>query len=706
MTPVALVDAPAAMAASVDRMRAALQATLDSVEEGIIMVDPHGRVVVANRSIAGMLDLPPEVLAGNPTMDSIIAFQQQRGDFARACPSQRRWLDGSRNVPSPDNYERATADGRLLEVRTRRLPDGGYVRTYADVTEQRAAERSIRAAEADYRGLFENAVIGIYRSTPDGRQLRANRALVALNGYESEAEMLASVNDIASEWYVDPARRAEFKRLMERDGQVTDFVSEIYRHKSRDRIWISENAWAVRGADGSVAYYEGTVQDASARVQAERRIDYLAHHDTLTGLPNRILVTSALEQAVAEAGHGQSVAVLCLDLDRFKEVNDTLGHAAGDQLLQQAAVRLRAVLGPNDLAARLGGDEFAVILRNVLGQGSVRQAAQAIVRSLSRPYNVAGQRVVVGVSIGIALAPGDADNPNELLRNADIALYRAKAEGRGTHRFFESAMDARVQFRRTIETDLRRALAFGQLDIHYQPIFDLGERRVSTLEALLRWRHPTRGSISPVDFIPVAEETGLIVPIGEWALREATAAVARLPGDVALAVNLSPAQFRSRSLLATIVNALATSRLPAHRLELEITETLLMLEDADTHRAMEDIRALGVKLALDDFGIGYSSLSYLQRFRFDKIKIDRSFIQKAAGDDASAAIVRAIIGLGRDLGIVVVAEGVETTAQIRALQAQGCRWVQGWALGKATDIAGVDPAIRRLEGRPAWRASA
>jgi diguanylate cyclase (GGDEF)-like protein len=494
--------------------------------------------------------------------------------------------------------------------------------------------------------------------------------------------MLAAVNDIGAEWYVEPGRRIEFCAAIDAEGRVDDFISEIYRHRTRERLWVSETAWLVRGASGEPLYYEGMVVDSHERIRAEAQIAYMAHHDALTDLLTRVSFLDSLSAALRSDRAGHAVAIHCIDLDRFKEVNDTLGHPAGDQLLRLAAQRLQEAIGDGGDIARLGGDEFAVIQRNVANQAEAERLAAHLVRLLSASYEIDGASVYVGASIGVILSPEGGDDPEELMKNADIALYRAKSDGRSTYRLFDPSMSEAMLRRRALEIDLRDAVAKGELMVYLQPIVEIAGGAITGFEALLRWRHPKRGLMPPADFISIAEDTGLIVPIGEWTLFEACKRIAACAGDFSVSVNLSSAQFRDGKIVATVQSALDATGLPPSRLVLEITESVLLMDDELTMSSLNELRALGVRVALDDFGTGHSSLSYLQKFCFDTIKIDRSFIASSGGDDVNATLVRTVIFLGRELGISVVAEGIETEEQRARLQAQGCRLAQGYLFGR------------------------
>ena len=439
-----------------------------------------------------------------------------------------------------------------------------------------------------------------------------------------------------------------------------------------------------------------THEDITERRRAEAALAFMARHDALTELPNRTLFQERLIEAIAVARRGTQCALLCLDLDHFKAINDTLGHPVGDNLLRAVADRLSAAVRNVDTVARLGGDEFAIIQTDLGSPDHAAMLANRIITALREPFDIDGHRVVTGTSIGIAIATRDGTSSDTLLMNADIALYLAKAEGRGTFRFFEPEMDRQVQARRKVEMDLRNALQADEFDLHYQPVLDLQSGKVVGFEALIRWNHPARGIISPSDFIPIAEETGLIVPIGDWVLRRACLDAAGWPRDIEIAVNLSSAQFKGGQLLNSVRQALAISRLDPNRLELEITESVLLQNSEDTLALLHQLRGLGIRIALDDFGTGYSSLGYLRSFPFDKIKIDRTFVRDIDGNAGSAVIVGAVVGIARALGMTTVAEGVETADQLAVVSRQGCALVQGYLFSRPRPVGDVPALIRSL----------
>ncbi|MBR0931381.1 MULTISPECIES: bifunctional diguanylate cyclase/phosphodiesterase [Bradyrhizobium] len=433
-------------------------------------------------------------------------------------------------------------------------------------------------------------------------------------------------------------------------------------------------------ADGG---WVATHEDITERRRIEERITHLAHYDALTDLPNRTMFHEHLREELAALGNGEEIAVHYIDIDEFKGVNDALGHLVGDELLKSVATSLRRCAGPADFVARLGGDEFAIVQSAVTSRDQVDELVARVFAAIRAPFDCMGHHLTTDASIGIALAPEHGTALDQILKNADMAMYAAKSAGRRTYRFFEPEMDAKVRERRQLESDLRHAIAEGGLEVYYQPCLSLKDDRITGCEALVRWRHPERGMVSPAEFIPIAEDTGLINEIGEWVLATACRDAANWPDDIRLAVNVSPVQFKSGTLALKIMAALAASNLPASRLELEITEAVLIRDDDAALTILHQLRAIGVRIALDDFGTGYSSLSYLHRFPFDKIKIDRCFVDDIAGPDGSASIVQAVVNLAAARRMTTTAEGVETEEQQRLLRALGCSEMQGYLFSAA-----------------------
>jgi diguanylate cyclase (GGDEF)-like protein len=508
---------------------------------------------------------------------------------------------------------------------------------------------------------------------PDGRLLVANRRFsemfaTPVPGQTSD-EVLSSVG---LEMLVDACR----------GGTVQTISCEL-----PDGRGIAVSHCAVDGG-GWVATYE----DVSERRAAEKRLSDMARHDQLTGLPNRLLFAEHIRAVLTDAAPEEAIALLCIDLDRFKIVNDTLGHPIGDALLRVVGQRLRGCTRASDMVVRLGGDEFAIIQQ---GQPEAATSlAQRVLATLSEPFDIDGHRILIGGSVGIAVTGEVMATADALLKSADLALYRAKAEGPGVWRFFEPDMDLRMQARRQMEFDLREAVAQNQFEVFYQPLMK-GDEGILGFEALVRWRHPTRGLVGPSDFIPLAEEVGLIPAIGRWVLQRACADAAGWPAKLKVAVNLSPSQFRG-PLVQEVTDALEESGLPASLLELEITESIMLADEEQVLSTLHRLRALGTRIAMDDFGTGYSSLGYLRRFPFDKIKIDQSFVRNMTDRQDCMAIVRAVIGLGRSLGMSVNAEGVETDDQREALLGEGCLELQGYLFSKPRPASEVAELLRRL----------
>jgi diguanylate cyclase (GGDEF)-like protein/PAS domain S-box-containing protein len=487
------------------------------------------------------------------------------------------------------------------------------------------------------------------------------------------------------------------------DGDVEAFCSAIIRNvrlgKATRQITEAPGGRAIEIVNKPLPSggWVATIEDITPRKRAEEKIAHLAHYDALTDLPNRVLFREKLEQALKDLKPGVRLAVLYIDIDEFKSVNDALGHPVGDELLKGVARRLRSCLGESDIAARLGGDEFAVIQHAVQGAADTERLVESIYRAIRKPLECAGHLITTDASVGIAMAPRDGIHLDQLLKNADLALYGAKGDGRRTYRFFQPGMDARARARRTLESELRHAIAGGGFETYYQPVVDLRDNKIRGCEALLRWRHPQRGTISPADFIPVAEDTGLINELGQFVLETACREAAKWPDDVRIAVNVSPVQFRGQTLALNVATALAASGIAPSRLELEITEAVLMRDDEAALAMLHQLRALGVKIALDDFGTGYSSLSYLHRFPFDKIKIDRSFVKNIGDEGASSAIIQAVVNIATASNMTTTAEGVEQEWQRELLRELGCTEMQGFLFSppvSAAEITRLLPAAR------------
>ncbi|HEY7998252.1 MAG TPA: EAL domain-containing protein [Pseudolabrys sp.] len=528
--------------------------------------------------------------------------------------------------------------------------------------------------------ILDNMAHGVLLFDSESRLLVCNQRYVSMYGLTQDA---AKVGRSLRELLKYRAAAGTF------DGDSEDYVARLMENILEGKSFSD----TVKLGDGRIISVANKPiadggwlaihEDITERQRADEQIAHMARHDALTDLPNRIMLRERLQHELKRVKRGECLAVLCLDLDQFKSVNDTLGHPIGDELLKLVADRLRGCTREPDTIARLGGDEFAIIMTQMKEPTDAASLSRRIRESIIRPYQVDGHQIVSDLSIGISIAPIDGTESDILLKNADMALYGAKADGRGTYRFFEPDMNTRMKARRELEMDLRNALHNKEFELYYQPLVTLQTNEISAFEALLRWHHPTRGMISPAEFIPIAEETGLIIPLGEWVLKTACQETVNWPDHVKVAVNLSPSQLNNRNLVRVVNEALSESGMPARKLQLEITESVLMQNTFSTLATLHELRKLGVQIAMDDFGTGYSSLSYLRSFPFDKIKIDRSFIQDLSNGAGPLAIVHAVAGLANGLNMISTAEGVETQQQLETLQAIGCTEMQGYLFSQA-----------------------
>jgi diguanylate cyclase (GGDEF)-like protein/PAS domain S-box-containing protein len=665
---------------------ALLRTTLETMDEGLILYGPDLRVRLHNRRARELLDLPETVLHDGSPYSAINAFQVARGEFRTSPSVLAGALVAADLARLPDVYERLRPDGTILEVRVVRLPGGGYLRTYIDTTRRREAEARLRVSEERLALALDSGDDGIWdwdlasgevwisdhwrnRLRHDGCQPITMTAYAHLVHPEDRGRLALALREHLKG--LTPAFVCEHRLLLVEGGH----------------LWVLTRGRVVeRDTGGRAVRMVGTQIDISRRKEAEAQVEHLAYHDALTGLPNRLLFRERLDGVIRASGKGVggNVVMLC-DLDGFKAVNDTLGHAAGDRLLCAVSARIRSVLGEADTAARLGGDEFALVLGSLDGERAARRAAERIIATVSEPIEIGGARVEVGISIGLAMVPELQADADEVFRRADAALYEAKAAGRGTFRLFRPGVHEQAAARGSLALDMKEAIRRGDFRLVYQPVIDVSTEAVVSFEALMRWHHPERGVISPADFIPVAEETGLIVPLGAWALVEACREAQRWPDAIRVAVNVSAVQLRD-GLEEGVITALAGAGLDARRLTLEVTESVLMRDADDALARLHRLRDLGVGVALDDFGTGFSSLSYLRRFPFDKIKLDRAFVRDIAQPE-TAAIVRAVADLGERLGKRVVVEGVETEEQLECVRREGCTEVQGFLFSRPLTAA-------------------
>jgi len=573
-----------------------------------------------------------------------------------------------------------------------------------DISRIKNTEQALRDAEERYRGIFENAVEGIFQTSADGRYLRANPALARIYGYESPGDLAENLNNIGGQLYVDPSRRSEFIRRMRRHGVVKNFISEV-RRRDGGIIWISENARTVNDAEGRLLYYEGTVEDITESRRYQQRLEHQATHDHLTALPNRVLLNDRLKQAMSHARrHDRIVAVVFIDLDNFKLINDSLGHETGDRLLKAMAGRMCDNVRGSDTVACQSGDEFVILLCSERNEADVHGAVSRIIGAICMPWGDQGQEIAVTCSAGISIYPRDGDDPATLLKNADAAMYRAKDLGRNQFQIFTAEMNTAVRQRLELQSRMRHALERGEFMLHYQPKVDLSGGQVVGMEALLRWQPPGEAAIGPDVFIPVAEESGLIVQLGDWVLAEACRWTRHLHDAgmyrLQVAVNISAKQFHQRDLVARVEAILRESGLAPHFLLLELTESLVMHDAEQFVAILEALDNLGVQLAVDDFGTGYSNLAYLKRFPVSQLKVDRTFVRDIVSDPDDAAIVRAVISLAHSLNLTVVAEGVETQGQLDFLAANGCDEVQGYLLGRPLPQDQFEALLREGCGLP------
>ena len=583
----------------------------------------------------------------------------------------------------------------------------GLVISARDLTDRRRAEAELREAQERFRSAFEHAPIGMALVSLDGRVFRVNRALVGILG-RSEHELLrATLDDLSYPDDVDLVRRSIGSLLA---GDVpSDQYEQRFVHHAGHPVWLSVSTSLVRDVNERPLYFVSQLEDITERKASGEALVHQAIHDPLTGLPNRLLFVERLGRALTRAAQrNERVSVLFLDLDRFKVVNDSLGHSAGDRLLVAVADRLAAAMGPTDTVARFGGDEFVILSQKTSSEETAELLAERLAAVVAKPLTLVEGEVFVTASIGIALSDGHGDTPETLLRNADAAMYHAKENGRDRAELFDAPTHHRAVDHLRTGTALHRALERGELRVNYQPVLDLSTMELTGFEALIRWQHPERGLVPPGEFVPFAEETGLIVPIGMWALEEACRQTVRWHqaaqgGRVAISVNLSPRQLAEPALPNDVARVLSETGMDPDSLWLEITESTLMRDTESALGVLGALRALGVHLSVDDFGSGYSSLAYLQELPVEALKIDRAFVA-GVGQRDSSAITTAIVGLARALGLQSVAEGIEQPGQLEALREMGCQMGQGFLFGhpRPADFYGADPAgsLRVHRGTP------
>jgi diguanylate cyclase (GGDEF)-like protein len=665
---------------------------IESSHEGIVVVGHDRTVVLANDQALAMLgwrDRP------HGTRASASAGSGGAGIA---------WADLAANLPSPDvQGEVRMPGGRWISLGCSPTREGGFVAVISDITFNKEQSAWMAAVNLRLDTALASMSQGLCLFDAEGRLMVVNARYSELFGLPEGA--------------VRPGLTLEevMQLRIGRDNHGNASAADLLARKRAAIKSRQPTAFNMTLADGRVLAvvlrpapnggFAISYEDVTDRCLAEQKVVFMARHDALTGLPNRTLFAERIHSALSNATTERKTPVLFLDLDRFKTINDTLGHAAGDLLLTKMAERLKRCLRPEDMISRVGGDEFTVVLSDGPSREQTIALAQRIIEAANQPFDLDGQRATVGVSVGIAVAPGDGSSPDVLLRNADMALYRAKAEGRGTWRFYQPEMDASIRSRRLMGIALREALANNEMQLRYQPIYDLRNDRVRGFEALLRWRNREFGDVAPSEFIPLAEELGLMVSIGRWVLNRACGDAAGWADGLSLSVNVSPAQLSDERFIQTVTETLEQTKLVASRLNLELTETVLLTKNAANMATLTALRAQGIQTSLDDFGVGYSSLSYLVNFPMDQIKIDKTFVQNLVHSD-TRTVAQAIIRLAHNLSLRVVAEGVETEEQLTWLRNEGCDDIQGYLVARPSRLSEVNGISNWHLGDPARQIAA
>jgi diguanylate cyclase (GGDEF)-like protein len=666
---------------------ALFEAALRNMSQGLCMFDRNNRLVLCNEQYRRMYALSPEQSKAGITLGQLLEHRMASGSYPKGPPPSTYVAGLMESLGESSTWSKLTElqDGRFVSVVNCTMPDGGWVATHEDVSSLRAVEQELRAQNLRFDAAINNMSQGLCMFDANQRLVICNERYAELYALPARLTQPGThLRDILAERVANGLYAGE-----QQEGHTQTLLTIAAQNAPATKVTELNNGRTIvikhRPMDGGG--WVATHEDITEQRRIEARIEHMAHHDALTDLPNRFLLRRGLENALERATPQHPVAVLCLDFDRFKDVNDTLGHTAGDTLLKVAAERLRACVRSNDTVARLGGDEFAIVQTGTAQPAGSIALAQRVIAAIEAPYDINGHQAIIGTSVGISMCSNGTTDTDRLLKNADLALYKAKTDGRGTYRFFEPGMDERLHARRRLEMDLRGALASGAFELHYQPIVNLKSSKVVVFEALLRWNHPERGRVAPADFIPLAEEIGLIGSIGEWTIRAACAEAASWPRAIGVAVNLSPLQFKQDDLVQLVFSALATSGLEPNRLELEITESVLLENTERTLSTLNELRRIGVRVSMDDFGTGYSSLSNLRGFPFDKIKIDKSFIQGLGKDEQCPTIIQAVTALGTGLGMTITAEGVETREQLELLRGLGVNEVQGYYICRPAPAA-------------------
>jgi diguanylate cyclase (GGDEF)-like protein/PAS domain S-box-containing protein len=672
--------------------RRQLDTALNNMIQGLVMYDPSGRVVTFNRRYIDMYGLSTEIVKPGAHLRDLMQHRKDTGSFSGNVDEFSSRIMQNIANGRIDQSSMQCADGRSFLAISKPLAHGGWVATIEDITERCQLEQERDRNQTFLREIIDHIPSQItVKDVHDRRYVLVNQVAEAQFGISRDLIVGKTAFDVFPKAGADRIL-ADEENALQSPGAGLFMDEHVWESEAKGKSYITSKRLVIRDTAGAPSYIVTVVDDVTERRIANERIAHLAHYDALTDLPNRVLFREQIERELQKAVGGEQFALLYIDIDEFKGINDSLGHHVGDELLKAVAARIRSCIKPTDLIARLGGDEFAVIQTAVGDRADVVEFVTRIHDAIRQPYQCLGHHLATDASIGIALAPQDGTELDQLIKSADLAMYGAKAEGRRTHRFFEPAMDARAKARLTMEQDLRQAMIDGGFEIHYQPLVDLGSNEVSGCEALLRWRHPERGMVSPAEFIPLAEDTGLINELGDWVMQTACAEAAAWPSAIRLAVNVSPVQLKSPTLALRIARALAASGLSPDRLEIEITEAVLIHDDETALAILHQLRAIGVRIALDDFGTGFSSLSYLKRFPFDKIKIDRCFVSDIEVD-GSAAIVQAVVNIAAARNMTTTAEGVETEAQREVLRKLGCTQMQGYLFSRPKPASEIRPLL-------------
>jgi diguanylate cyclase (GGDEF)-like protein/PAS domain S-box-containing protein len=660
---------------------------LNNMTQGLVLYDAQARVVMFNQRLIDLLRLSDDVIKPGCPFRTAMAYCQQSGSFVGDIDQYCATVIESVAAGKTRQTTYETKDGRSYNVIDKPLPHGGWVTTIEDITGRRRLEQ-----ERDRNHAFLSEIIDhipsriTVKDICDRRYVLVNQVAERQYGLPRDAIIGRTAFDLFPEAAAAKLTASDDQALAQSDGLFVD--EHPWQSQALGLRYITSHRITITDESAAPRYLINVVEDVTDRREAADKIVHLAHFDALTDLPNRVLFREQLEQWLERARHGEAFALLYIDIDEFKGINDSLGHHVGDELLKAVAERIKGCIKPTDMVARLGGDEFAVLLTAIKGRDDVVTFVKRVFETIRSPYYCLGHHLSSDASIGIAMAPLDGTERDQLTKNADLAMYAAKAGGRRTFRFFEPAMDENARFRQQMEQDMRRALAEGHFEIYYQPLVDLSDNTMTGCEALLRWHHPERGMIPPLDFIPLAEDTGFINEIGDWVLRTACAEAATWPSHIRLAVNVSPIQLKSPTLSLRIASALAASGLAPERLEVEITEAVLIRDDDVALKILHQLHDIGVRIALDDFGTGYSSLSYLKRFPFDKIKIDRCFVSDIEVG-GSSAIVQAVVNIAAASNMTTTAEGVETGQQQALLRQLGCTEMQGYLFSAPKPAAEV-----------------